>query len=200
MQLDHLVVAGETLAEAVEYIEATLGVVMQEGGKHQRYGTRNAVLGLSDGLYLEAIAIDPKARPQSLPRWFGLDAFSGPPRLITWAVRVPDLSAAIARYPVAGRCVDMRRGDLHWRMAVAEDGALPLAGVFPSLLQWQASPIPGESLATSGCTLKRLHIRGPNADADIPVPQAKVQIEVAASPEVSLEAVFQTSHGERILQ
>jgi len=40
-----------------------LGVPFQPGGRHDVFGTHNALLGLADGLYIEAIAIaiDPDA-------------------------------------------------------------------------------------------------------------------------------------------
>ncbi len=199
MQFDHLVVAGETLAEAVDHVETTLGISMQPGGQHVRYGTHNALLGLGDGIYLEAIAIDPSATPQSLPRWFGLDHFSGKPRLLTWAARVPDLPAALKQHPLAGACVAMQRGDLRWRMAVAPDGRLALGGAFPSLLQWQTHPIPGDRLTASGCQLKRLEVRAAVDASAIPQVDARPEIHIETACDVMLRAIFQTPSGERVL-
>ena len=59
MLLDHIAVSGETLAAAIDAVATTLGASMQPGGQHDVFGTHNALLGLEDGLYLEAIAIDP---------------------------------------------------------------------------------------------------------------------------------------------
>lgn len=199
MQLDHLVVAGETLEDAVAHIEGALGVPMRAGGQHIRYGTHNALLGLADGLYLEAIAINPDATPQNTPRWFGLDQFRGPPRLITWAARVADLPAALAEYPIAGICVDMQRGDLRWRMSVAPDGCLPQNGAFPSLLEWQVTPIPGDLLPSSGCALRRLSVTSPVAASDFPEVTSAALIDFRLGEETRLEALFQTPDGERIL-
>ena len=199
MQLDHIVVAAERLDDAVAHVEDALGVPMQAGGHHVRYGTHNALMGLADGIYLEAIAIDLDATPQSLPRWFGLDDFNGAPRLISWAARVPDLPAAIGHYAVAGDSIDMQRGDLRWRMAVRPDGQLPLAGAFPSLLEWQVSPIPPETLPASGCSLRRLIVHTPVELASIPDVSAKASIDVLSAPALKLEAVFDTPHGERVL-
>lgn len=199
MQLDHLVVAGETLAEAVGHVEAALGMSMQPGGKHVRYGTHNALLGLGEGLYLEAIAIDPEATPQSMPRWFGLDHFSGKPRLITWAARVPNLPAALQQNPIAGNSVEMQRGDLRWCMAVASDGRLPLGGAFPSLLEWQTKPIPGDALLPSGCQLTHLVVHSPVAPSMFPKVAAKPAIHFETASNVALQATFQTPFGERTL-
>ena len=52
MILDHLAVAGETLAEAVAHAEEALGIALGSGGQHPRYGTHNRLIGLEGGLYL----------------------------------------------------------------------------------------------------------------------------------------------------
>ena len=57
---------------------------MQKGGKHEIFGTHNNLLGLKDGLYLEAISIDPSSNKINYPRWFNLDNFHGPPKLTNW--------------------------------------------------------------------------------------------------------------------
>lgn len=199
MELDHIVVAGETLEEAVAHVEGALGVAMQPGGQHVRYGTHNALMGLGDGLYLEAIAIDPSATPQDVPRWFGLDEFSGEPRVITWAARVKNLPKVLENYPVAGNCVEMQRGDLRWRMAVATDGLLPLGGAFPSLLEWQVTPIPGDILKPSGCTLQRLRVQSPVKVNSPPKVDAKASIQFATAPDLRIEAVFRSPDGEKVL-
>ena len=77
MELDHFAIAANTLAEATAHVEEALGVPLQPGGEHAVFGTHNRLLGLADGLYLEAIAIDPEATPERSPRWFDLDSFSG---------------------------------------------------------------------------------------------------------------------------
>ncbi len=56
---DHIAIAGETLEAARAYVEDALGVTLQDGGAHDVFFTHNALLGLEDGLYLEAIAINP---------------------------------------------------------------------------------------------------------------------------------------------
>lgn len=70
LTLDHIAMVGETLEEAAHAVETALGVAMQTGGQHARFATHNRLLGLADGLYLEAIAIDPGAPQPACPRWF----------------------------------------------------------------------------------------------------------------------------------
>ena len=90
-ELDHIAVAGETLAEAVAHSEAALGIPIGPGGQHTHYATHNRLVGLADGLYFEAIAADPSQPKPTYPRWFGLDAFQGPTRLDKWILRCEDI-------------------------------------------------------------------------------------------------------------
>lgn len=165
LELDHIAVLGETLADASEHVERCLSQSMRPGGVHSRFGTHNRLLGLEPEIYLEAIAIDPDAPPPTDSRWFGLDDFTGPARLHKWICRVPDLDAALEMYPGAGRRVDLTRGDLKWAMAVPQDGRLPFDGLFPALIEWKTTAIPGLTLPQSGIELTRLVIEHPRAQA-----------------------------------
>lgn len=164
LQLDHIVVLGETLEEATAHAEAATGQPLVPGGTHERYGTHNQLLGL-DGVFLEALAIDPGAPPPVGARWFGLDRLKGPARLGNWVCRVPDIAAALRALPMAGQPVALSRGRLRWVMSVPEDGELPYDGMFPALIQW-LSPVPaGAILSASGTRLDRLEITHPDAEA-----------------------------------
>ena len=56
--IDHLVIAAETLAEGVAWVEDRLGIACSGGGAHPAMGTHNRLIRLGD-LYLEVIAIEP---------------------------------------------------------------------------------------------------------------------------------------------
>ena len=84
MKIDHFAVSGMKLEEATEYVESTLGYKMEKGGKHKLFGTHNNLLGLKDGLYIEAIAVDPAVKNLNFSRWFNLDYFYGDPKLTNW--------------------------------------------------------------------------------------------------------------------
>ncbi|SDC36052.1 VOC family protein [Ruegeria marina] len=200
MELDHFAVAGETLEAAVDHVEAALGVAMQPGGRHARFGTWNRLLGLADGLYLEAIAIDPVAPSPGRPRWFELDRFRGAPRLSNWICRVGDLDAALAGLPAgAGDPVDLERGALSWRMAVPASGVLPFDDRFPALIQWRGDLHPAAMLAPSGCALGRLIVTHPRAD-ELAALCGQMQ-GVVFEPGVSgLRAEIETPHGTRLLE
>lgn len=165
LTLDHIAVLAETLPEAVRHVEEALGQPMEPGGDHARFGTHNQLLGLDPDLYIEAIAVDPTAPDLPEARWFGLDSFTGPPRLDKWICAVDDIHAAIEVLPMAGRPVTLSRGGLSWTMAVPEDGHLPFDGMFPALIQWHVPVRPGIALSADDAALHSLTVRHPEAEA-----------------------------------
>ncbi len=161
--LDHLAVLGADLQSAVEHVEGVFECTMGAGGQHARFGTHNRLMGHCDDLYLEPIATDPDAPPPQDARWFGLDHFSGPPRLDKWVCRVADIEAAVVQLPVEPRIVVVERGDLKWRMLVPTDGFLPFDGLFPALIEWKTPVLPGVALAGQEWALTALTITHPEA-------------------------------------
>lgn len=162
MEFDHIAIAGETLAEARQHVETSLGVSMQTGGEHAVYGTHNALLGVAEGLYLEAIAVNPATVAERRPRWFDLDRFAGGPRLSNWICRCDDLDETLASLPEGfGTPVALQRGNLRWRMAVPADGILPFSGCAPALIEWEGDAHPSALLPASGTTLTMLTVSHP---------------------------------------
>lgn len=148
MQIDHLVYAGSDLSEALDMATVTLGVEAVPGGRHLGLGTRNHLVNLGGGAYLEIIGPDPDQADPPGPRPFGIDDL-GDPRLVAWAVRTDDIDASVA----AARMADVGLGDprsmrretpggdtLAWRLTP------PSAGVIPFLIDWGDTPHPTESL------------------------------------------------------
>lgn len=201
LRLDHLAVSGESRDAARAHVEAALGLEMQTGGNHARFGTHNHLMGLADGLYLEAISIDPAAPQPDRPRWFDLDNFKGPARLSNWICACDDLARACAAAPEAGAPVALERGALRWQMAVPQSGALPFQGLFPPLIQWQGDLHPAAMLTPSGARLKRLTLHLPEAGALQArlgrIAGADVVFETAQRAEIVAE--FETPHGLRVL-
>jgi len=167
--LDHLVVAAATLPAAVAQVATRLGVPLQPGGRHELMGTHNALLGLGSESYLEALAIEPGAVPSHRQRWFTLDdpatrtALAAGPRLLHWVARCNDLESALAHCPwPTGRPLAMSRGSYRWRIAVPDDGALPMNGVAPTLIEWHGAH-PALALTERGCRLLQLRLQHPEA-------------------------------------
>lgn len=200
MLLDHLAVAGETLEEASAHTEQALGVPLQDGGKHEAFGTHNRLLGLRAGLYLEAIAIDPSAPNPERTRWFDLDRFQGPPRLSNWICRVEDIESSLTLFPDGvGQPIALSRGALRWQMAVPPNGRLPFNNLFPALIQWQGDLHPARMLQDSGCEMSRLVVYHPDA-LDLAKLLGHLNFVVFDTGPAALRAEFDTPHGKRVLE
>ena len=199
--LDHLAVTGHSRDAARAHIEDSLGLKMQSGGAHEKFATHNHLLGLENGLYLEAISIDPDAVPPNRPRWFDIDNFEGPPRLTNWICAVPNLMDALKQWPDAGSPVSLERGALRWEMTVTAHGALPFDGMFPPLITWKGDLHPMQMLAKSGAALVQLTVLHPDAAALSErlgfIDGAEIRFEDAQ--DVGLVAEFDTPHGRRVL-
>lgn len=148
--LDHLVLATPDLAGTAADL-AGRGVHTVEGGPHVGAGTRNRLAGVGPGRYLEIVGPDPEQDEPPSPRPFRIDALTAPV-LATWAVRVPDLDAALAAARAAGhdpgtaRDMSRRRPDgvlLSWRLAFPPDDG---GGVLPFVIDWGATRHPAEDL------------------------------------------------------
>jgi hypothetical protein len=169
LTIDHLVYATPDLEQGVRGIEELLGVTASPGGQHLGVGTRNALVSLGPGVYLEIIGPDPAQPAPKTPRPFGIDELREP-RLVTWAARTRDIEAAMAAARAEGvdlgaiRPMSRVRPDgvtLSWR---STDTAAPRAGgVVPFLIDWGPSPHPAAALPP-GCTLVELSVSHPDAD------------------------------------
>ena len=127
-------------------------------------GTHNLLLRLGDALFLEVIAINPQAPVPGRPRWFGLDRLAPDalPTLSTWVVRTPDIRASVAAAAEPlGDIEPMSRGALDWLITIPADGSVPLDGVAPALIEWQADKHPAARLEDKGLQLVQLEIFHP---------------------------------------
>jgi len=201
LTLDHIAIACIDLAEGIAWVDGLLGLSCVIGGKHPRYGTHNALLGLGD-IYLEVIATDPGVPATGRPTWFALDDFAGAPRPANWICRTDDLPAAVAASPNGiGRIVALTRDNLEWQITVPDDGSLPMGGGWPTLIAWgDDTPHPTIALPDSGCRLIRWEVSHPDAATiarDLPLDDPRVQ--VVAGRDVTMRAVIDTPQGQRTL-
>lgn len=190
LALDHIVVAAETLAEGVDWLTARLGTRPLPGGKHPMMGTQNALWHLGGREYLEVIAIDPEAPAPSRPRWFGLDQFSGPPRLVAWVARSTPLTA-----PEGSTVSEASRGDLNWRIAIPDSGVSASDGIAPLLIDWGKGPHPTDRMPEQSLRLTALTLTHPEPPA---IALTDPRITVATGP-ARLSARIVTYAGEVVL-
>jgi len=135
VRLDHLSYAAgpEGLAATVQRLGANLGASFLDGGMHPRFGTRNFILPLLNGVYLEAV--EPLDHPAADKAPFGravkarTEAGGG---WLSWVVAVDDIGPVEARLGRPAVIGQRRRPDgvvLSWRqigvLDMLDDPALP---------------------------------------------------------------------------
>lgn len=167
--IDHLVFGAIDLAQGAEYIQDTLGIAIPSGGVHDKMGTHNLLMRLSDRTFLEVIAINPDGPAPDRPRWFGLDdphvrrAMHTEPLLLTWVANTTDINTAINTAPFYfGRPETISRGKLSWLFGLPEDGHLLAGGLLPYLIEWPDNTHPAGSMPDRGCSLQKLCLNHAN--------------------------------------
>jgi hypothetical protein len=164
MRLDHLSYAAgpEGIASCVQRLGSQLGAGFTDGGIHPRFGTRNFVLPLSGGIYLEVVeALDHpavesapfgravKARKLAGGGWF------------SWVVAVTDMAAIEQRLGRPAASGQRRRPDgfdLRWRQI----GVLDTANdpQLPYFVQWESDRAEHPAAAGGTVNLELLDIAG----------------------------------------
>ena len=171
MRLDHIVIGAANLERGVAYVREMLGVEIPPGGEHFHMGTHNHLMQLGQEIFLEVMAINPKAVAPNRPRWFGLDdpfvkaELERQPRLLTWVVNTPDIALLQQQSTFDfGAIASMNRGDIEWLITVPADGSLSGAGMLPTLIEWGNDTHPSNRYPDLGCSLQKLEIHHPNLD------------------------------------
>jgi hypothetical protein len=144
MRLDHLSYAAPSdhLADVVQRLGSRLGAGFSDGGVHPRFGTRNFVLPLAGGSYLEVVAAldHPAADNAPFGRAVKQRAVDGGGWL-GWVVEVPEMAAVESR--LGREAVDGHRRrpdgfDLRWKQIgvneLLEDPQLPF------FIHWDSEP------------------------------------------------------------
>lgn len=203
--LDHLVYAVPDLSDAVDSLSRLIGVAPAPGGRHVRYGTRNALASLGDGSYLEVIGTDSDAPAPDGPRPFGLDRLAVP-RLNAWAFRSDDLGEMIERghrHGVdLGSAVELGRElpegrTLRWRLTVPEGGIG--TDLVPFFIDWGSSPHPSGT-APGGIRLTSLIVGHPDPEWFIGLLEAfDLDYPVIRAAQPTLQAMLSGPAGRLLL-
>ena len=200
-QLDHLVLAGPALREAIAFVEERLGSSPLPGGRHPDWGTSNAILPLGPATYLEVIGPDPEAPTAARPTIFDIASLAGP-RLVTWAAKGSTLAQLTVRAqshhidlgsPRRGSRVRPDGASLTWELT---DPFAPRAGgILPFFIDWQTDHHPASS-APAQVKMMSLRARHPDPSsvvAQLGVLNIELEVEYGATP--GLVAVFQAPAG-----
>jgi hypothetical protein len=172
LNIDHFVLAADTLEQGVAYLESQLGVTIPFGGVHPTMGTHNCLMQLSDDLFFEIIAINPESLTDDTlkvkqPRWFSLDSpylqaqLKQQPQLLTWVTNTRDMQRT-ADTGIYRQCTirDITRADLSWKFSLPDDGALLGDGLIPYVLQWSGDH-PAIKMRDLGCSLAEINLFHP---------------------------------------
>ena len=154
-QVDHLVIVAATLAQGVQWCEATLGITPGPGGQHALMGTHNRLFTIASPrypqAYFEIIAIDRAAPAPGRQRWFDMDdpilreqLVRAGPQLVHFAASVADARASVAalaamdidRGVIVQASRPVARGLLQWQITVRDDGQRLFNGCLPTLIHW----------------------------------------------------------------
>lgn len=223
--LDHLVYATPDLDASVTSLAERFGAEPVPGGAHPGWGTRNALIGMGIGVYLEIIGPDPSQPDPKRPRPFLIDDLAEA-RLLTWAFRHPDPESLRDRLDAVQtdtrdaesrntpgdhkvrlgsvRAMSRARPDgstLRWRLS--DPTALPAGGVVPFVIDWGTTPHPSSSLPNQ-CKLIQLVAGHPDPVKLRPVldvfrpllDDPHVEILLVAAAEPEIRARLQTPNGE----
>ena len=168
IMLDHLLLGCSDLDQGTAFVEQHTGVRPALGGVHPGRGTRNALLALDHGRYLEVIAPDPAqteipATKAELPAMLKQLAA---PQLVNWAVRTLNIAAVAERLrtfniPFQGPTPGSRaRPDgkmLHWQtLSLANDRD----GLLPFFIEWGAGTVHPSVDAPARCSLESFAVVG----------------------------------------
>ncbi len=208
MRLDHLVFAAgpDGLAATAARLSRVLGEDFVDGGVHPRFGTRNRILPLTDGTYLELVEVLDHPASDKAP--FG-QAVRARSELgggwMGWVVAVDDmapLEERLGRESVKGNRHRPDGTELLWKQLGVK--GLQSDPQLPFFVQWETDASLHPSVGASGSiSLSSLEIAGDPArvtewlGAPVEQPLEDVKVEwVAPNGTPGIVAVaFQTPNG-----
>lgn len=167
VRLDHLILAINDLDRGMDDFERRTGVRPVFGGVHPGRGTRNALVSLGEGVYLEILAPDP-AQPEPAEPMPGLrDVATLTPT--AWALATDDLGDVRRASEAAGMGVSVVRGgarelptgrQLEWATLGIVD---PAHAWMPFFIQWRDLSVHPSRTSPRGCTLTSVALQDPDA-------------------------------------
>lgn len=164
MKLDHVsyAVLNNELADTVQRLGADLGASFIDGGKHPRFGTRNFILPLNNGAYIEVVAPLDHPAAENVP--FGqavrrrAEAGGG---WLSWVLAVEDLApleAKVGRAAGPGHRVRPDGVELRWNQIgvidLLDDPQLPF------FIKWDSESAHPSTAATNSISVTQISLSG----------------------------------------
>ena len=211
LRFDHIAIGCASLAQGAAYVAEQTGLTVPLGGEHPLMGTHNLLMSLGTDTFFEVISINPNAPKPAYPRWFGLDGanvqsnFAVGAKPHSWVLNSNNLDEDLAIAKSLG--IDLgtprtqTRGDLTWRFAVRDDGAIPLDGAAPMIMEWPADmqAHPASRMMDLGTRIKSINLQTKYA-AEVnkllnTLSDGKMPIKVVDSPETNLTVTLTLQDG-----
>ena len=205
-RIDHVIVGVADLDRGIAQLERLTGVRAVIGGAHPGQGTRNALMSLGAGTYLELYAPNP-AEPTSSEEVDALRRLTAL-RPLGWAISGDDATRLRALLEQNGSTVtasepgSRQRPDgsiLHWHTFAVADLDDPAA---PFFILWTEPRLHPSRTSPRGCRLKRLHIQTrANGLAQALRPLGlPVSVSVTGTSETSLAITLICPTGQLVLR
>ena len=169
--IDHIVYAVPDLDQAILDFEAKTGVRPTFGGYHQHKGTKNALVNIGNGTYLELITVDHENKTIAAPRWMGVDLITEA-QVTRWSLKSDQLerdSQALSNFnlkmgQIEGGQRNTATGDLlSWMMILPL--AEPAVEIAPFVTSWGADSIHPTQNLSPICPLLQIKFVHPQPDA-----------------------------------
>jgi hypothetical protein len=203
-KIDHIVYAVPDLDEAISWFESVSGVRPVFGGYHANHGTKNALVNLGEGCYLEFIAIDEENTKITPPYWMGLSLLGDKGRITRWSLKSNKLeydSTVLKSYhPAMGFIIHGQRKTtsgklLSWQMTLPL--AEPLVALVPFMTDWQTSDFHPTDQLPEQCHLLALELNHPKpTDIQPTLDNLKLELKVNKSKKQSIRTILDTPKGE----
>ena len=144
--LDHIVFGSFNLDEGTKFVENILQAKLSEIGYHKDIGTHNRVIRISEKVYLEVIAIDPKTSKLNNRKWFNLDnsklqsKLKKSPQVIGYVIENYNMNITKYYDPFFETSRDIYK----WQFAMPTfnnnilNSEIVEAGMIPSLISWKS--------------------------------------------------------------
>ncbi|MBU3028252.1 VOC family protein [Zobellia galactanivorans] len=201
--LDHIVYTVRDLDAAILTLEKKLGVQAIFGGYHATQGTKNALINLDNGTYLELLVADDTNKKIPPPRWMGVDMLSKD-QITRWALKSEQLKKdanILNQYNAkmgnisAGSRHTAEGSLLKWQLILPLPS--PEVELVPFMVDWsQTETHPHKALPQMGCKLIELYGNHPNPDllANI-FTELGVRFRIERNKNISLKAIIQSPKG-----
>ncbi len=202
-KIDHIVYAVPNFKKAIAEFEQLTSVKPIFGGYHVSHGTKNALVNLGQGSYLEIIAVDNENKHVSPPRWMGVD-FLSKPQVTRWALKSDDLksdAAILKRYHNKmgelheGTRKTLSHQTLSWQMVLPL--ASPEVELIPFMVDWQLTENhPTDVLPKACCKLLDIKATHPQPNEISPVLNLLgLSLPLLKNESISMQITMETPSG-----